>query len=95
MKTQVVIDTLKLAYLYLGKAVADGELANCAMPVESALKQVGMVLAELESETCTGVELIAQERERQIEKEGWTAEHDADHTEGQLAKAAACYAFEE
>jgi hypothetical protein len=94
VKTQVVIDTMKLAYLYLGKAVADGELANCAMPVENALKQVGMVLAELENENCTGVELIAQERERQIEKEGWTAEHDADHTEGQLAKAAACYAFD-
>jgi len=25
----------------------------------------------------TGVELIAEERKRQIEKEGWTAEHDA------------------
>ena len=80
MKTQVVIDTMKLAYQYLGKAVADGELANCAKPVESAFKQVGLVLAELESEYCesgivkpspTGSELIAQERERQMSVEGW------------------------
>lgn len=41
----------------------------------------------------TGIELIAQERERQISKEGWTAEHDAEHAEGELAVAAACYAI--
>jgi len=40
----------------------------------------------------TGVELIAAERKRQIEKEGWTAEHDDDHDRGELAQAAACYA---
>ena len=40
----------------------------------------------------TGIELIAEERHRQIEKEGWTAEHDAEHFTGALALAAACYA---
>lgn len=40
----------------------------------------------------TGVELIAAERQRQIEKEGWTASHDDDHDDGELALAAACYA---
>lgn len=40
----------------------------------------------------TGVELIAQERERQINKEGWTPEHDDDHELGEMAVAAACYA---
>ena len=40
-----------------------------------------------------GVELIAAERKRQIEEEGWTAEHD-DHMHGMgaLATAGACYA---
>ena len=38
-----------------------------------------------------GAELIAQERQRQIEKEGWTAEHDSKF-DGHLAIAAACYA---
>lgn len=41
----------------------------------------------------TGIELIAEERQRQIEKEGWTKEHDAQHKIGVLAKAAVCYAI--
>lgn len=40
----------------------------------------------------TAIELIAAERKLQIEKEGWSPEHDDGHTEGQLADAAACYA---
>lgn len=41
----------------------------------------------------TGVELIAMERLRQIQKEGWTAEHDDAHGQGELAAAAASYAL--
>ena len=40
----------------------------------------------------TGIELITEERARQISREGWTALHDAVHTRGELSKAAACYA---
>lgn len=40
----------------------------------------------------TGVELIAEERQRQIEVEGWTKEHDAKYDDEELARAAACYA---
>ena len=40
----------------------------------------------------TGIGLIAEERQRQIEKEGWTAEHDAQHNHNELAEAAVCYA---
>lgn len=39
-----------------------------------------------------GAELIAEERNRQIEKEGWDSEHD-DHSGGALAVAGACYAL--
>jgi hypothetical protein len=35
---------------------------------------------------------FADERRRQIEKEGWTPEHDDDHVDGELSGAAACYA---
>ena len=42
-----------------------------------------------------GIELIAVERRRQIEKEGWTAEHDKQHKKGEMALAAACYAIPE
>jgi len=39
-----------------------------------------------------GIELIKEERERQIGKEGWTAKHDEQHVSGELALAAICYA---
>lgn len=41
----------------------------------------------------TGIELIAEERKRQIEVEGWTPEHDDAHQNEQLANAAGCYAL--
>lgn len=40
----------------------------------------------------TVIDEIAAERRRQIEVEGWTPEHDDEHTAEQLARAAACYA---
>lgn len=40
----------------------------------------------------TGIERIAAERQRQIDVEGWTPEHDDEHSDGSLALAAACYA---
>lgn len=46
------------------------------------------------TETSSGAGLIEQERQRQIEKEGWDSEHDDDHEYGILAKAGALYAME-
>ena len=43
----------------------------------------------------TAIELIAEERQRQIDIEGWTPDHDATHTNGELARAAACYCMTE
>ena len=40
-----------------------------------------------------GAELIAEERKRQIEKEGFTAEHDANHLCSELTDAAVMYAM--
>lgn len=40
-----------------------------------------------------GLELIADERDRQILKEGWTSEHDEQHVNNELALAAVCYAL--
>lgn len=42
----------------------------------------------------SGIELIAWERQRQL-SEGWTTDHDSRHINGELAKAAGCYAFAE
>lgn len=43
----------------------------------------------------TAIELIADERKRQIEVEGYTPEHDDEHVNGELAKAAAVYSMPE
>lgn len=40
----------------------------------------------------TGAERIAAERNRQIEEEGWSAEHDSIHENDELSLAAICYA---
>ena len=39
----------------------------------------------------TGIEIISEERQRQISVEGWTSEHDDTHSKNQLAEAAICY----
>ena len=39
-----------------------------------------------------GIELIAAERQRQVEQEGWTPAHDDEHAHGEMAMAAVCYA---
>jgi len=40
----------------------------------------------------TAIDLIAQERERQLNVEGWTLEHDQEHENDELSWAAVCYA---
>ena len=47
----------------------------------------------MEENSKTGVELIAEERQRQIEKEGWTPAHDDEHCDEELARVAALYAL--
>lgn len=42
-----------------------------------------------------GAGLIAIERKRQVECEGWTPEHDDTHDKEELARAAVCYATPE
>ena len=39
----------------------------------------------------TGTERIVAERVRQIEEEGWTADHDRQHNPEDLVQAAKCY----
>ena len=43
----------------------------------------------------TGAELISKERERQINQEGWTLEHDDEHVDDELRDAAYCYLYAE
>lgn len=41
----------------------------------------------------TGAELISEERQRQIEVEGWTPKHDDEHSKNELSLAAIVYAY--
>lgn len=40
----------------------------------------------------TGIELISEERLRQVSTEGWSSDHDDQHDLGELARAAIAYA---
>ncbi len=42
----------------------------------------------------SGIELISEERNRQIQEEGWTPTHDDSHTRSELSHAAAYYALD-
>ena len=44
------------------------------------------------SKNICGAKLIARERRRQIEEEGWSAGHDEQHTGGELSLTASFYA---
>jgi len=41
----------------------------------------------------SGIELIAEERQRHLHVKGWTIEHDLQHSDGELVDAAICYAM--
>jgi hypothetical protein len=70
------------------------ELLN-ACDCNERISEVKTIIAdsidELQKENMAGIGRIVRERKRQIEKEGFTAEHDDQWETGELAKAAICY----
>ncbi len=40
----------------------------------------------------TGADLIVEERQRQLDEEGWTTQNDLRYKDGELIRAALCYA---
>lgn len=62
-------------------------------PQSSAIEAVLRLYCPRDPATLDGAEIIAAERKRQIEQEGWSEEHDDTHKRGQLALAASCYAL--
>lgn len=59
-----------------------------ATAVVDKLLAAGLVI---ENESSNALNDIAAERERQVNAEGWTAEHDDQHEDQSLAQAAASY----
>ena len=48
--------------------------------------------ADLASYPTPGAQDVFAERQRQMSVEGWTPEHDAQHVNNELTRAACCYA---
>ena len=77
--------------------VYDGEgnpVCQCHSEVQSQLIVAAVNYARAVTNIVTqgsGVEVIALERMRQKVTEGYTAEHDAGHANGELVSAALCY----
>lgn len=47
----------------------------------------------MQEQKITGAQLIAKERQRQLDVEQWNPEHDAKYENNELVKAAVCYAM--
>ncbi len=68
-------------------------LGGGKMGREAGVEAVAILLASRrEGEGGAAADVLA-ERQRQIETEGWTAEHDEGHAPDDLARAGACYAL--
>jgi hypothetical protein len=90
---------------HLGKITVEVMAASGVLDgILAAMEQWAYIPASLPSNESTpepskqegvmsGVSAIAKERQRQVEKEGWTPDHDNEHKWGELAIAAACYAL--
>lgn len=61
--------------------------------MSEGLSQAGSEREEVEPLSLIGLALVRAERLRQLEREGWTPEHDDKHKDGALARAAAVYAL--
>jgi hypothetical protein len=68
------------------KGCFDGILVPADRNVQTELDLVGV------AHKPSGSDLIAEERQRQMDSEGWTAEHDDQWVRGELLNAAICYA---
>ncbi|MBB4348001.1 hypothetical protein [Aliirhizobium cellulosilyticum] len=56
------------------------------------VEQLSGRIAKLEDDMCLALLDVLEERHRQVSSEGWTPEHDDQHDDYSLAKAASVYA---
>lgn len=77
---------------YTYRVILRGEELARILSLAAGIEGGCNVLRQALVEDGDGLALIAAERRRQVEVEGWTPEHDDAHDTGELADAAACYA---
>ena len=73
-------------------AAAPESAAQAARDVQSVELELYRMAYGPQAPTNAAMDVLA-ERQRQISAEGWTPEHDDDHGNGDLARAAGCYAL--
>lgn len=89
-------DELTPCHLCGGSGIKDGKPCwglNFEGTVHNAPTAQGQDAAPAEQTQTGAVRDVLAERQRQIEKEGWTPGHDDHHRDNSLAKAASCYAW--
>jgi hypothetical protein len=95
-----LVEHIREQITHVEQRIADGKELGATvwrLTLEDVARENRAVLAtlELRSPSPGGEALadIAAERRRQIDAEGWTPEHDDKHSNGEMAAAAAAYAF--
>lgn len=69
-----------------------GDPAAWATPVQQGVPDTRQVPASLPVGDTAALRDVVAERLRQVSQEGWTVQHDDEHSHGELANAAAVYA---
>ncbi|AOZ11093.1 hypothetical protein [Cupriavidus malaysiensis] len=85
-------ETHRLISVIAGK-IEDGTLFKAGIYSRAELASiVRHALSVLSTDSAAERDVLA-ERPRQVEAEGWTPEHEDEHSRGELAMAASCYAI--
>lgn len=90
-----LVEVLEKAQLRIAE-LEESEKQLCAANVtlDARADRAERQMAELESRTVTAAAVdVLAERQRQVAAEGWTAAHDDEYQNSELADAAACYAI--
>jgi hypothetical protein len=69
---------------------------SLGLPGRSNQSKAFDIIAQLQAENKALSEAAAdvlEERRQQVTREGWTPEHDDEHSKGEMARAGACYAI--
>ena len=81
------------AHVTTHNIMADGTLVSTPVPVEILSEDlIDMPAGQYSGDDLNAVQRIVAERQRQQRVEGFDLAHDDEHTNGELAGAAACYA---
>lgn len=100
MTNQIIISDEMVQAFAIAAEMGDGKFVSNNPHLQRALDSSKARIAaglraafELRDQASPGLAVIAAERRRQVDEEGWTAEHDDRHDAGELAGAGAAYAL--